>query len=365
MEERNNYGMWKNRTERLGRNFKSGECRQLMKAVLLTEAVIAAVFLCVGHFVPRFWPVLFLAEGILFPGLTAAGFFWIDRRVERTMRQVDDTIAGLLEKRACCFSSNEDSLLGKFQSQIYRVYDILRSYEEEEKRLRTELNASLSNLVHQLNTPITNLMIYSGFLTREDLGEEERIAFARRIRQQAEKLSWLGEGFSRLSRLETGVISLHPACGSILPPLLRAMQQAEPKAEANGSTLQFEGDDRLCAWLDEKWMEEAFYNILDNAVKYGRQGGTVTVRTSSGELYVRIDICNEGDPIPAEEYPLIFGRFGRGRGTEEKEGVGLGLYLAREVVKRQGGYIRAGYDRKRGETVFSVFLRKELDGEKD
>lgn len=337
-----------------------GECRGLMKIIILTEVVFELALFCAGLVLPSLWPVFFLLSGILCVGMTGAGFLLTDRRVERTMCQVDDTISGLMEnRRTDYFSSNDDTLLGKFQSQIYRLHDILRSYEEKEKQLRTELNASLSNLVHQINTPITNLMVYSDFLMQEKLQEEERMKFALRIRQQAQKLSWLGEGFARLSRLETGMIILHPVRQQILPVLLRAMQQAEAKASDNGNELLFEGEDKLNVVLDAKWMEEAFYNILDNAIKYGKPGGRITVRVEAYELYARIDICNEGAPIPAEEYPLIFSRFGRGKGSGSKEGVGLGLYLAREVIKKQGGYIRAGYDRMKGTNIFSVFLRKE------
>lgn len=272
------------------------------------------------------------------------------------MEQVNDTIEGLLHhKKPAHFSEAEDTLLGKFQHGIFQMYDILLSYEERERRQRAELGSAVSDLVHQMNTPIANIRLYSGFLEDEELSPGERKAFVESIIRQAEKLSWLGESFGKLSRLENGIIVLHPIRQPVLPALLGAIDQIAPKAEEKGNDIRLSGNQKLTAVFDRKWTEEVFYNLLDNAVKYGNRGSAVTAGLTEGELYVRIDVINEGPRIPEREYPKIFQRFYRGEAARQQEGVGLGLYLAREIVRRQGGYIRVA-GRPKGQTVFSVYL---------
>lgn len=118
------------------------------------------------------------------------------------------------------------------------------------------------------------------------------------------------------------------------------------------------GDREAQAVYDRRWTEEALFNILDNAVKYGEPGMPVCVTVTSYELFVRIDIMNYGNEIPGEEYPRIFMRYYRGgNAVFVKEGIGLGLYLSREIITDQGGYIKVSSAKGMG-NVFSVFLKK-------
>lgn len=107
------------------------------------------------------------------------------------------------------------------------------------------------------------------------------------------------------------------------------------------------------AFFDYKWTAEALWNILDNAVKYTHPGDTILIQGSPYELFYRIDIVDHGMGIREEELPKIFQRFYRSGRVREKDGIGLGLYLAREIIRAQGGYIKVTSGE---ETVFSVFL---------
>lgn len=277
-------------------------------------------------------------------------------RVRYIMEQVNDVIEGLIHHRKLTeFSETEDTLLGKFQHEIFQLYEILCSYEEREKKQKEELGSAISDLVHQMNTPIANIRLYSGFLADEELPAKQRQAFAESILRQAEKLAWLGESFGKLSRLETGIIALHPERQPVLLALLDAIDQIAPKAEEKGNDIRLLGNQKLTAVFDRKWTEEVFYNLLDNGVKYGDRDSAITTCLTQGELYVRIDVVNEGSQIPEAEYPKIFRRFYRREAAGQQEGVGLGLYLAREIVKGQGGYIKVT-SRPEGRTCFSVYL---------
>lgn len=180
------------------------------------------------------------------PGLLLAAFgvavykyYKLKKYANRTMELVDDTLEQLIAGREVIhFQKNEDSLLGKFQTQMGRLYDIQKAHERREKELREQMSRSISDLVHQINTPIANIKMYSEFLKEEGLTPEEYVHFADNLEKQAQKLGWLGEGFSRISRLETGIISLKPKVQPVLPPLLQAIDQVSLKAEKHGNDLQ-------------------------------------------------------------------------------------------------------------------------------
>ena len=133
---------------------------------------------------------------------------------------------------------------------------------------------------------------------------------------------------------------------------------AKPAIILADEPTRMSGDREAQAVYDRRWTEEALFNILDNAVKYGEPGMPVCVTVTSYELFVRIDIMNYGNEIPGEEYPRIFMRYYRGgNAVFVKEGIGLGLYLSRDIITDQGGYIKVSSAKGMG-NVFSVFLKK-------
>lgn len=191
-------------------------------------------------------------------------------------------------------------------------------------------------------------------MQEEGLSGEKRAHFVENISGQAQKLVWLGENFSKISRLDTGMITLRPKLRLLAPVLLRAVDQVSVKAQDHGNRIRFEAEQGIKAWMDLKWTEEAFFNLLDNAVKYAEAGTEIGVEAEAYELFVRVDIRNTGPLIKKEEYARIFGRFYRGQGTEHTPGVGLGLYIAREIVRRQGGLYEGWEDAEGRNGIFRI-----------
>ncbi len=332
---------------------------QTERAVRLHVAVLGGAGL-LGVAAACAWPergAIFLAGFVL---LSLGGSVWtfgrIKRQVQETLEAVDDTIRGLLDGREeQYFSPNADTLLGKFQSEIRALYALLLAGREREEALRQQMEGSLSHLVHQLNTPITNITLYSGFLLEEELTVEERRQFAQHIQAQADKVRFLGEGFAKIARLETGIITLTPVRQPLLAMVLSVIDELAAKAEGHGNTIKLLGCQHLMAQYDGRWTREALLNVLDNAVKYSHYGTVIAVEMTAFELYVRLSVTDEGLPLANGEYAQVFQRFYRGENVREMEGVGLGLYLAREILRGQGGYIKAGQTAD-GQTCFSLYL---------
>lgn len=176
----------------------------------------------------------------------------------------------------------------------------------------------------------------------------------RQICTQSEKLNFLISALIKTSRLETGIISVKPERQDVNQLIETSLEEILPKAAAKSIALNrshYNGT----ACFDRKWTAEALFNILDNAVKYTPDGGSITISATAYELFYRIDIADNGIGIAEEEVSKIFGRFYRSPEVNQGEGVGIGLYLAREIISAQSGYIKVKSRRGSG-SVFSVFL---------
>ncbi len=218
---------------------------------------------------------------------------------------------------------------------------------------KTRIQELLSDLSHQLKTPVANLLLYAQLLAEKPLPDDCR-PLTEALTDQAEKLRFLTDALVKLSRLETGVLQLHPTAGPVAPLLERAVGQARPKAEARDMTLTVRGGEETAVY-DGKWTAEALGNLLDNAVKYAPAGSEIAVSVRAYELFCRIDVTDRGPGIPEAEQSRIFRRFYRSPAVADREGVGLGLALSREIAAAQGGYLKVASRPGRGST-FSLFL---------
>lgn len=266
------------------------------------------------------------------------------------------TITEMKEKEV--FEAIDDTIFSKLQSQTIKLIKILKARNKKIEEDKNEIKALISDIAHQLKTPLTNLKIYGEFLQDQSLSEEDRKEFNEIMIISLNKLSFLVESMIKMSRLESEVIQLKPSCESLNKTVLLAIKQVHKKAEEKKINIIFEEIDKIDIVHDKNWTAEGVFNILDNAVKYSDFNGVIRVKLQSYEIFVRIDIEDRGIGIFEEEIPKIFSRFYRGTNVRDEEGIGIGLYLTREIISRQGGYIKV--KSSKGITTFSLFLPKKL-----
>ncbi len=163
------------------------------------------------------------------------------------------------------------------------------------------------------------------------------------------------QSMGKASRLETGAVTLEKKDVPLLDTLAQAMSGIVYGAEQKGISVEVQCPDDLRVSHDSKWTAEALFNLLDNAVKYTPAGGKISVSVERWEMYVKLDVTDTGKGIPESRQAAIFRRFYREEEVHNQPGVGIGLYLAREIVTRQGGYIQVASKPGRG-SAFSVFL---------
>lgn len=246
-----------------------------------------------------------------------------------------------------------ESLLSALESRMARYLASSSLSRQALEREKESIQSLLTDISHQIKTPAANVLLYAQLLSEQPLTPEGR-ACAAALEGQAEKLRALTDILSKLSRLETGILALHPVPGPVDPMLENAVTQFTPQAADKELTLTLTPSG-TAAVFDPKWTAEAVCNLLDNAVKYTPPGGRVTVAVAPYEMFCRIIVSDTGPGIPEEEQAKIFQRFYRASNVHDQEGVGVGLYLAREIVRGQGGYLKVDSPEEGG-TAFSLFL---------
>lgn len=276
-------------------------------------------------------------------------------------RQLLKSLNEMLEKAR----NGEFSLEQVDETMLSSVENSMARFLEDSKRVKKDLSQQkqriqtmISDIFHQTAIPVSNILVYSQLLEEgcEDPQLRENAAL---IRQQAEKLKFLLDALVKISRLETGIIRTVPEKTDVRDLVRKVQALMEQKAQKQGILFTAEtGEEPVYAWFDEKWTVEALCNLVDNAVKYTPSGGKVTLEIILYPMYCRINVCDTGMGIRKEELPEIFSRFYRSREVLTEEGVGLGLYLAREIVRNEGGYMKVSSEKGKGST-FSVFLPTE------
>lgn len=280
-------------------------------------------------------------------------WLWLDAR--RTVRRLDRMLSTAIDG-GFGEESFDESAPSALESRMARFLNGSARSLRGVQRQRESIQRLLSDISHQTKTPLANLRLYSSLLMEEELTPRQREQ-AQVILQQSEKLSFLIETLVKLSRLETDVLAVTPKSQPLSPLLERAASQAKAAAERKGIALQLhlQQQAEMRALYDLRWTAEALGNLLDNAVKYTPPDGCIQVSATQYELFCRIDVHDNGIGIAEEEQAQIFGRFYRGRQVREQEGLGIGLYLAREIAQKQGGYLKLSSRPGQGST-FSLYL---------
>lgn len=329
------------------------------KLVLITGAVISVLSVLMVFFA-RSSPVTmlwgFFGVLILFALLLLLDFLH-NRYNDDLLEQITLLIEALVEQQERqIFSEAEDTLTARLQHQLLKLRNILTAQNQMLAQEKEQIKTLISDISHQIKTPIAAANTFAELLSDGELSAEERTEYITTLQMSLGKLTFLTNSLIKISRLESGIISLKPEKNSLNEIVLQAVKTVYAKAKEKGILITFECDQAFEAVLDFNWTAEAISNVIDNAVKYTPQGGFVRLQITEYPSFLRLDISDSGVGIPEEEQAKIFGRFYRGKQSVGTDGVGIGLYLTREIINKQNGYMKVSSD-ENGST-FSMFLKK-------
>lgn len=273
------------------------------------------------------------------------------KEYEMLNKMLDDAIAGEFDE-----TLYDESELSKLQAKLERylstsAISARRVYSEKDN-----LKELITNISHQTKTPLTNILLYSQLL--EEHAESEDIkTYADEIAIYAKKLDLLIDSLVKMSRLEVGVFQFEIKRESLTDIVRTIVDMGSKKALDKNVAIHIDGEMDGTAIFDMKWTVEAIYNILDNAIKYSESNSEIWIKILQYEMFACIRIKDQGIGMSEDEIPRIFSRFYRGKEVHDKEGIGVGLYLAREIVEGQGGYIKVMSEKGNGSN-FEVYLPK-------
>ncbi|MDD3206277.1 MAG: HAMP domain-containing sensor histidine kinase [Lachnospiraceae bacterium] len=284
--------------------------------------------------------------------VAAVAIYINHRRTKRTLLHMDEMLTAAIDG-SFCETVFDESLLSAVETKLANYLSASAVSSKNLAEEKDKIKELIADISHQTKTPIANILLYAQLLGEQSLPEES-ITCVTALNTQAEKLSFLIESLVKTSRLEANVFELHPKQSLVQLILDAVLEQIAPKALKKQITINCIPT-TITACFDSKWTTEAVYNIIDNAVKYTPEGGSIKVEAIAYNLFCRIDITDTGIGIAEKELPKIFGRFYRSSAVSDLEGVGIGLYLSRQIISGEGGYIKVKSEVGRG-TNFSVFL---------
>ena len=266
-------------------------------------------------------------------------------------RAMDQMISGSGEPVR---AADSETLFARISYRLSRLYGIMQENRRKVDEERQELKMLVLDVSHQVKTPISNLKMVTDTLLSKS-ATEEQWKFLQGIRNQTDKLEFLFQALVKTSRLETGAIRLEKKDAPLIDTLAMACSGIVYAAEKKDICVTVDCPEGLLLSHDSKWTAEAVFNLLDNAVKYTPVGGAIRISVEQWEMYVKLSVSDTGKGISESNQASIFRRFYREEEVHEQQGVGIGLYLTREIVTRQGGYIKVASEPGQG-SEFSIML---------
>ena len=329
-------------------------CRLISAGMVFSMLVITGIF---GGIMQD--TQIFIAGGTLI----LCAFFWIwllvlffGKRLSHFTSNLCRTLDNMIDGNEELQKSNDsETLFARINHRLIRLYEIMQKNRHKVDMERQELQMLISDISHQVKTPVSNLQMVTDTLLTKPVSEEERMDFLQGIRSQTDKLDFLFQALVKTSRLETGAIRLEKKDSSLFHTLAQAMSSIVYAAEKKEIAVSVDCPENLIISHDSKWTSEALFNLLDNAVKYTPLGGKISVSVVQWEMYVEVKVTDTGKGISESNQAAIFRRFYREEEVHDQQGVGIGLYLAREIVTRQGGYIKVVSELGQG-SEFSIML---------
>lgn len=289
------------------------------------------------------------------------------------LQMLEEASSGLFQEKRF-----DETSVSEVENRMWNYLENRQTAMERIERDRQRMQSQISDIAHQAVLPVSNIVLYTQLLeenlsngfTGTKINEIENVQLTKAevseinseitaIRDEIGTLDFLIQSLVKLSRMENGIINLNAEKQQIKPMLDLVKQQFAIKAKNKGIDFLIEDTEEM-AVFDRKWTLEAVANIVDNAVKYTQEGGRISIHTEVLPSLVRIDITDTGIGIREEEQGAVFSRFYRSAEMSNSRGVGIGLYIAREVMRAQNGYIRLRSEYGNGSTFSLYFLKDEM-----
>ncbi|MBY2478355.1 HAMP domain-containing histidine kinase [Clostridioides difficile] len=287
---------------------------------------------------------------------TVAIYIIITKKNQNRYDELSLMLNQILEGKEVTYSDTKDTRLSKISHQVKKVKDMIEIEVEQSKLEKEAIKSLISNMSHQLKTPLSNITIYCELLENMNISTSQKKEFLQKMKNETFKIDWLLQSLFKMTKLEDGVIKFETEELLIKDTILQSISTVFNKAEAKEIRINLEPFSDIKLIHNKKWTTEAIVNILENAIKYSPSNSIITVSVIKMELYTKITIKDEGIGIDNKELNDVFKRFYRSKNVENQNGTGIGLYLARLILEKENGNIIVESKLGSG-SCFSIFLQ--------
>lgn len=257
----------------------------------------------------------------------------------RKMSQLTEYLVRIQNGETLDIRDNTEGELSILKNEIYKLSLKLNTQAELLLKDKTYLADSLSDISHQMKTPLTSMLMMVDFLEDEELSPEKRKEFIGNLTIGLERMDWLVQALLKLSKLDANAVVFKTEAVEVHTVLSRSVKPLRVPMEVKGVTLSMEQvPSSFYIKGDMKWLSEAFTNIIKNCMEHTAAGGKITIRSEQNNFYTKIMIEDTGVGIDKEDLPHIFERFYKGKNSGS-DSVGIGLALAKQIIIRQNGTI--------------------------
>ena len=239
--------------------------------------------------------------------------------------------------------------LGILESEIYKLVAQLKEMYSGEKKQKSYMVDMLSDISHQIKTPLTAITLMTDLLKAPDLSEEKRLDYVAKIDQQTKRITWLIRNLLTLSQLEADMLELKKEKNNLRGMLDGIMETFEIIAEVKDVELSLECPDEVYITCDKQWTTEAISNIVKNCIEHTPSEGSVRIKVEQNNLATEITITDTGEGIEKDHLPYIFKRFYKAPGSSNSS-VGIGLSMSKQIIMRQNGNITVESEKDKGST---------------
>ena len=299
----------------------------------------------------------YICLSIIFSILPVATILIIFIKYERCKSKEIDKIVKCIERiNKKNYKLNIDEIsedeLSILKNEIYKTTIMLKEDAENAKKDKIELKKSLSDISHQLKTPLTSiLIILDNLIENPSMEENIRNDFIRDIKREITNINFLVQNILKLSRLDTNTVKFDNKKNSLKEIINKCISNLVYLCELKNIEIELNMKSDCLIMCDFNWQVEAITNVIKNGIEHSFDDSKIIVDVNDNKVYTKIDIINYGDEIPADEINYIFNRFYKGKNTKS-DAIGIGLALSKSIIEKNNGNISV--ESSDNKTIFTI-----------
>ena len=276
------------------------------------------------------------------------------RKIYKDIKDMTDYVYNSSEGRNFDMKNrNQEGQIGLLKTELIKMINILKEKVELLNNEKIFLNEVISDISHQLKTPMTSLIILND-LMYEDLPKETKIEFLDKIKSQLNRMEWLIKSMLKLSKVEAKVIDFEKKEVKVSELIKKSISPSLIPMEIKNIELTVSGDENISYIGDINWSCEAFVNIIKNCVEHTDTNGKINISYEENPLYCEVVIKDSGEGIDKKDLPHIFKRFYKGKSSKD-DSVGIGLAMAKSIIESQNGDIYVKSEKNKGSEFHIIF----------